>query len=93
MDEVGGLIGDAANTTVSNSYAIGVVTGEDYVGGLIGEIEDSTITGSHAEGEVTGDDSLGGLFGTAYRSTVLNSMQSAMSTVRILLAAIGYMDG
>jgi filamentous hemagglutinin family protein len=63
---VGGLIGDSYDA-VTDSFATGNVTGEQFVGGLIGFAENnSVVTRSFATGSVTGDANsiyLGGLIG------------------------------
>ena len=59
---------------VSNSYATGSVTGNDYVGGLVGKNSGGgTVSNSYATGSVTGDHYVGGLVGKNFRSTVSNS--------------------
>jgi filamentous hemagglutinin family protein len=66
---IGGLIGvNGANSTISNSYAIGIVDapGSAAVGGLIGSSAGSDITGTHATGNVTGRQFVGGLVGENY---------------------------
>ncbi|WP_181907438.1 S-layer homology domain-containing protein [Cohnella lupini] len=64
---VGGLVGDAINTTIINSSAEGVVTGNDSVGVLVGYNEHSSIIDSYSHGEVivgaSPVDSYGGLVG------------------------------
>ncbi len=60
-DSVGGLIGSSTGS-VSNSYATGAVTGDDYVGGLVGG--GGTVSNSYATGAVMGTGSaIGGLVG------------------------------
>lgn len=72
---VGGLIGEATSTHVSDSYAgaelsrnyqslMGKVTSEgDNTGGLIGYLSDSTVTRTYAIGKITGKNHVGGLIG------------------------------
>ena len=60
-DRVGGLVGQN-NGTITNSYATGSVSGNDYIGGLVGANQ-GTITNSYATGSVLGDDGVGGLVG------------------------------
>jgi len=70
---VGGLAGEVIdNSTVSNCYSTGSVTGTDnYVGGLVGLVRDtSTISNSYSTGTVTGNNYVGGLAGWLYNSTV-----------------------
>ena len=72
-EEVGGLVGYAGDTTISNSSASGLVTGEDGVGGLVGEAVRTTIHDSHATGNVSGEDYVGGLVGSIRGVTITGS--------------------
>src|SRR5574344_1225931 len=67
---VGGLLGQNYDSTVSNSYATGSVTGTYIVGGLVGQNSSSTVSNSYATGSVTGNDEVGGLVGYNSSSTV-----------------------
>jgi flagellin-like protein len=62
--DVGGLVGDNDEGTVSNSYSTGNVTGEsNTVGGLVGA-NDGNISNSYSTGNVTGESNrVGGLVG------------------------------
>ncbi len=61
--ETGALAGQIGGfTTVSQSYATGVVRGDQVVGGLVG-VNLGEITQSHATATVTGNESIGGLVG------------------------------
>jgi len=69
-DCVGGLTGCTYDITISNSYAIGSVTGSSSVGSLVGgnngcDYGDCilTISNSYATGSVNGSDGVGGLVG------------------------------
>ena len=77
---VGGLVGSIRwGSTVSNSYAIGSVTGEGYLGGLVGW-NDGTVNNSYSSGSVTGwGYCVGGLVG-ASAGTVGNSYSTASVT-------------
>ncbi|GBU26418.1 hypothetical protein R83H12_03115 [Fibrobacteria bacterium R8-3-H12] len=69
---VGGLVGyNYWNSTITNSYATGSVTGNTYVGGLAGHTK-STITNSYATGSVTGTDRVGGLVGYQEDGTIFS---------------------
>ena len=71
---VGGLVGRNYDSTVSNSYAMGIVSGTAYVGGLVGRNHDSTVSDSYAAGDVSGNSRVGGLLGwNTFGSTVSNS--------------------
>ena len=62
-DNVGGLVGLNNNSSITDAYATGTVTGNDFTGGLVGENTFSTITNSYSTGAVTGNNSTGGLVG------------------------------
>ena len=66
--DVGGLVGfNYYQSKVSNSYATGSVTGNNYVGGLVGyNYGGGTVSNSYATGSVTGDHYVGGLVGVNY---------------------------
>ena len=64
-DAVGGLVGDLAWGTVSNSYSEGSATGNVSVGGLVG-LNRGTVNKSHSMGSVTGGENAGGLVGVNY---------------------------
>ena len=60
--------------TITNSYATGTVSGDEYVGGLVGYTYSATITNSYATGAVTGSSSfVGGLVGKKNGGSVNNS--------------------
>ncbi|MDR2889395.1 MAG: hypothetical protein LBV33_06090, partial [Lachnospiraceae bacterium] len=72
---VGGLVGSATSSTISQSYATATVTGGDYVGGLVGNAAGTSvitmkISESYALGEITGNTYVGGLIGNAAYATV-----------------------
>ena len=69
-DYVGGLVG-YSNGEISNSYATGAVSGDNYVGGFVGSTgvgpNNSLITNSYATGNVIGSgEYIGGLVGDSY---------------------------
>ena len=68
---VGGLAGLA--DIISDSYATGTVSGNDYVGGLIGSTDFGTISDSYATGTVSGNDYVGGLIGSTDFGTISDS--------------------
>ena len=80
-DLVGGLVGQAANSSITRSSSAASVSGGSNVGGLVGSIGAATpgtasISHSYATGDVTGRVSgstgnyIGGLAGTVYQMTV-----------------------
>jgi len=64
---VGGLVGsNEGESTVSNSYSMGSVTGRlggGHVGGLVGRNGGDTVSDSYSSSSVTGDYIVGGLVG------------------------------
>lgn len=67
-DQVGGLVGVGANSTINNVYNTGAVNGRDEVGGLVGE-NGSAITNAYATGAVRGSgNEVGGLVGYSWGS-------------------------
>ena len=72
---VGGLVGYNYRSTITNSYASGSVSGNEYVGGLVGlNSSSSTITNSYAAGTVSGTGTnIGGLSGDNIDSTISSS--------------------
>ena len=93
---VGGLVGYNYGT-ISNSYALGFVTGSEAIGGLIGVNDSGMITNSYASGEQNGSFTVGGgLVGSNYGGTILNSY--ATGSVRsglgnYLGGLVGYNSG
>ena len=78
-ENVGGLVGDNWEGTVSDSYATGSVTGGSNVGGLVGWNYEGDVSNSHAIGSVTGLVGAGGLVGEN-RGTVSDSYASGNVT-------------
>ena len=73
-NHVGGLVGYNENSTVSNSYSTGSVSGNGQVGGLVGlNNSSSTVENSYSTGSVSGNWLVGGLLGYNVSSTVINS--------------------
>lgn len=73
---VGGLVGYNSKASISNSYATGIVSGNNYVGGLIGSHALGNINNSYASGNVTtgtGSTYTGGLIGINDRGSIYNS--------------------
>lgn len=70
---VGGLVG-TYESTVSDSYATGPVSGDGTAGGLVGSLFiDGTIIDSYATGSVDGNSRVGGLVGSDYFSSITDS--------------------
>jgi len=71
---VGGLVGEAISSTITNAYATGIVTGTYMVGGLIGWSTSSTLQDSYANVTVNGNQLGGGLVGANQNnSSITNS--------------------
>ena len=70
---VSGLVGLNDYGIVSNCYATGSVTGDDYVGGLVGlNYYDGTVSNCYAASTVSGVSWVGGLVGINHFGTVSN---------------------
>jgi len=78
---VGGLAGVIVSGTITNSYAVGYVSGTGRgVGGLVGAQSSGTITNSYAAGDVygTGRD-VGGLVGEVLSSGTINKSYASVN--------------
>ena len=75
----GGITVPITNCQITNSFAIGNVTGNEYVGGLIGAAGSNTsnISNVYSTGNVKGDIGVGGLIGY---NTVDSSISNAYAT-------------
>ncbi|QDD12031.1 GLUG motif-containing protein [Candidatus Methylopumilus rimovensis] len=83
---VGGLVGtNAANGSIVNSHASGLVNGDSYVGGLVG-LNEASVASSHASGQILGIEYVGGLVGvnqinasiiTSYATGNINATNNA----------------
>ena len=62
-NQVGGVAGDASNSTITNCYNTGTVSGSNQVGGVAGDASNSTITNCYNTGTVSGNGSVGGIMG------------------------------
>ncbi len=79
-NSVSGFVGWTANSTISNSYSTGFVTGVGWTGGLVGYSWDSLIEGSYSWSDVNGSSNIGGLIGEAESSTISNSYSTGSVT-------------
>ena len=89
--QLGGLVGETRNTTITNCYVIGSVAGSGnnmyVVGGLVGETQNTTITNCYTEGTITNTNvtgrysGTGGLAGRIRKSVVSNCYSTANVTV------------
>ncbi len=79
---VGGVIGYAYQSTVSNCSFSGAINGTQYVGGLIGFTNSSTIVSEcSSSGSVTGNQDVGGLIGYFSASTINKSFTASDASV------------
>ena len=80
-NHVGGLLGSSlADTTITNAYATGTVTGNITVGGLVGYGGDDAITNAYAAGVVAGGSEVGGLVGVGFRASITNAYATGAVT-------------
>ncbi|MFA6037774.1 MAG: GLUG motif-containing protein [Legionellales bacterium] len=72
---VGGLIGTAQSSNITNSYALGQVTGIENVGGLIGHSSGGSnkVDNSFSAAKVSGTVYVGGLIGRTYEGQFTDS--------------------
>ncbi|MBW2992382.1 hypothetical protein KY345_04155, partial [Candidatus Woesearchaeota archaeon] len=71
---IGGLVGDADNIIIQNSYSRCKINGTSAeYGGLIGYLDSGLINNSYAICDIYGDDYLGGLVGSVYGAAIDNS--------------------
>lgn len=72
---VGGLIGTAQSSNLTNNYALGQVTGTENVGGLVGHSSGgyNIINNNFSAAKVSGVSYVGGLIGRIYEGQVTNS--------------------
>lgn len=83
---IGGLIGQAINSEVTNSSGSGFINGQGglCVGGLVGGVSvDSAISNCHATGDINGWIDVGGLVGTTRECVVRNCFATGNVTGEI----------
>jgi len=70
---VGGLVGYNNNSTTTNCYSTGAVSGDNDVGGLFGQMGNTVATNCYSTCAVSGDgESIGGLAGSIFSNTTTN---------------------
>ncbi|MGU3496732.1 beta strand repeat-containing protein, partial [Xanthobacteraceae bacterium A53D] len=76
---MGGLVGRLVDSSITNAYYTGAVSGSASVGGLVGGAYESIIVDSYASGTVnsTYQINVGGLVGVLSESTVSNSYSTS----------------
>ena len=87
----GGLVGNAYNTTISDSYSTGKISGTGPVGGVVGTLIGSTVSRSFFTGEVvsSSQDSAGSIAGNCFSSCSVTTSYYISSSTGIQLTAIG----
>ena len=76
--EIGGLVGESYNSTVSNCYSAGSVNGDKYVGGLVGVNSASTMNNCFWDKQTSGfDTSAGGTGKTTAEMKTKSTFTSA----------------
>ncbi len=63
---MGGITGEADNSTISNCFVSGSVEGVELVGGLVGALGNSELNNSYNLSRVSGSDYIGGLVGDGW---------------------------
>jgi hypothetical protein len=92
---LGGLIGTADVTVITDSSVAGTVNGSSdslYVGGLIGSGSNTTITGCQANTTLSGAHNIGGLTGHVVENTMITESNAA-GMVTGTGSAIGGLSG
>ncbi|MFO8145065.1 MAG: GLUG motif-containing protein [Candidatus Syntrophosphaera sp.] len=94
-DYIGGLVGRAANTTISNCSVTGSVTGRDYVGGLLGMYSNGNMTDCTSNVNISSSRNYGGgLVGsTGNYSTLTNCSSSGTVTGGAIKGGLAGMVG
>lgn len=92
-DYVGGVIGKAASTTVTNVTAKATkVTGSNYVGGIVGKINaDATLCS--ADATIIGSDHIGGIAGQATGNISLSTSKGNVATTDTINCRAGGIVG
>ncbi|GGG72036.1 cadherin-like beta sandwich domain-containing protein [Paenibacillus radicis (ex Gao et al. 2016)] len=94
LSKVGGLVGEAVGSMISNSFAIGEVKADTAsAGGLIGRSNQGTYTNLYAAGKVQGSSAVGGLVGTRTNSTFTRGYWNTTTTGQTLGAGSGTATG
>ena len=70
---VGSMVGYANGTTISNSYATGIINGGSSLGGLVGACDNSTMADVYAMVDIKGNSYMGGLTGVCSNTTIVDS--------------------
>ena len=94
QNSVGGLVGSMDNeSSLSNNYATGAVSGSEYIGGLVGWMDESSLSNNYATGAVSGSEYIGGLVGWMDESSLSNNYATgAVSGSKYIGGLVGWMD-
>lgn len=87
-DRVGGIVGKAAGTTLSELSFSGRVRGRNSVGGVAGDVTDAVLTGCLVCAAVSGERSTGGVAGSCARVRFENCFASGGVTGEIYTGGI-----
>ena len=86
---IGGLVGEAEQSTVSNCYCSGTLSGSSEIGGLAGFAYSGSISGCYSTGTMTGSStSVGGLVGSTSGSVTISNCYSTA-----LVSGANYVGG
>ena len=91
-NSVGGLVGYSFSTTITNSYAMGDVSGKNSVGGLSGDFTGSMIS-SYTKVNISGKNSVGGLSGEFDGSMISSYATGTVSGEEDVGGLVGLNDG
>jgi hypothetical protein len=70
---IGGIAGNLTNSTISNCYNYGAVSGTKAVGGIVGYAMNVTIENSYVNANISASENSGGIVGYTLLSTTINS--------------------
>lgn len=71
FEVIGGLVGWQASGSISNSYVVGNIEGQNYIGGLVGNAF-GLINNSYSDVDVVGSEDVGGLVGDQTTGVIFN---------------------
>jgi hypothetical protein len=74
---IGGIVGNAEYSSITNSCFAGDINGHFHVGGIVGDASYSNITNSCSSGNINGDNVIAGIVASAQESSVKNSYSTA----------------
>ncbi|MDR0746458.1 MAG: hypothetical protein LBE89_01030, partial [Helicobacteraceae bacterium] len=89
--QVGGIVGSAMYSTITNSYSTGNISGTgNYVGGIAGGAT-GNITNSYSTGNISGTEGVGGIVGRVANGSITNSYATGnISGTQYVGGIVGY---